>query len=166
MKNVPNLLRAEEVVAVSNALRKRLERDKDDFFSFSDCFNIDFLKRLSVSIEAAKLMNDEAHISNRIVECSTQTRMVMERLSNHISDMFGYISTNEPDTIAQIDFTLLTTSIKQKKVDVVITLLRRLISKFDTIQSVSPEVRKYASEVTLIFADLNFVENERCKTST
>lgn len=163
MKNVPNLLRAEEVVAVSNALRKRLERDKDDFFSFSDCFNIDFLKRLSVSIEAAKLMNDEAHISNRIVECSTQTRMVMERLSNHISDMFGYISTNEPDTIAQIDFTLLTTSIKQKKVDFVITLLRRLISKFDTIQSVSPEVRKYASEVTLIFADLNFVENERCK---
>jgi len=163
MKNVPNLLRAEEVVAVSNALRKRLERDKDDFFSFSDCFNVDFLRRLSVSIEAARVMADEVHLSNRIVDCSTQTRIVMERLTNHMSDMFGYVSENEPDTIAQIDYTLLITSIKQKKVDVVITLLRRLISKFDKIQSVSPEVRKYATEVTLIFADLNFIENEKCK---
>jgi len=163
MKNVPNLLRAEEVVAVSNALRKRLERDKDDFFSFSDCFNLDFLRRLSLSIEAAKLLTDEAHISNRIVECSIQTRMIMERLSNHVSDMFAYISKNEPDVIAQIDYALLLSSIKQKKVDVVITLLRRLISKFDKIQSVSPEVRKYATEVTLIFADLNFIENEKCK---
>ncbi len=163
MKNVPNLLRPEEVVAVSNALRKRLERDKDDFFSFSDCFNIDFIRRLSTSIEAAKLITDEAQINNRIDECSIQTRMVMERLSNHMNDMFEYISKNEPDTAIQIDFTLLLSNIKQRKVDAIITLLRRLINKFDTLPSTSQEVKKYASEVAFIFADLNFVENEKSK---
>ena len=163
MKNVPNLLRPEEVLAVSNMLRKRLERDKEDFFRFSDCFNLDFIRQLSGNIEAAKLMADDRPIIDRLANRSSEMRMVFDKLSIHIADLHTHIFENEPNTIAHLDLTLLMTSINQRKVDAVITLLRRLISKFDAMDNVTPVVRKYVSEVTVLFADLTYIELETMK---
>ena len=163
MKNVPNLLRPEEVLAVSNMLRKRLERDKEDFFRFSDCFNLDFIRQLSGNIEAAKLMADDRPIIDRLANRSSEMRMVFDKLSIHIADLHTHIFDNEPNTIAHLDLTLLMTSINQRKVDAVITLLRRLISKFDAMDNVTPVVRKYVSEVTVLFADLTYIELETMK---
>jgi len=163
MKNVPNLLHPEEVLAMSTLLRKRFERDKADFFRFSDCFNVDFIKQLSGSIDAAQMMADDRPITNRLENRNSEKRLVLDKLSVHVSDLSAHISDNEPNTSAHLDLTLLITSINQRKVDAVITLLRRLISKFDSMSDVSPEVRKYASEVSVLFADLTFIEIDTMK---
>lgn len=163
MRNVPNMLRPEEVLAVSTMLRKRLERDKEDFFRFSDCFNLDFIRQLSGSIEAAQLMADDGPITDRLSSYNAEMRKVFDKLAIHVADLFTHVSENEPNTSAHLDLTLLMTSINQRKVEAVITLLRRLINKFDTIPNVSPEVKKYAREVAVLFADLTFIEIERMK---
>ena len=163
MKNVPNLLRPHEVLAVSNMLRKRLERDKDDFFRFSDCFNLDFIRQLSGNIEAAQSMADDGPITDRLSSYNVEMRRVLDKLSTHVSNLYTYVSENEPSTSSHLDLTLLLASINQRKVEAVVTLLRRLISKFDTIPNVSPEVRKYASEVAVLFSDITYIENEKTK---
>lgn len=163
MKNVPNLLRPEEVLAVSNLLRKRLERDKDDFFYFSECFNKDFIKQLVVNIEDAESMSDEAQISRRIASYSAEMHMILDDLANHLSNLYTYTLEKEPDTTNHLDLSLLMVNVKQRKVDNVITLLRRLINKFDALSNASSDVKKFASEVTLLFANLNFIEKEKCK---
>lgn len=148
---------------MSTLLRKRFERDKADFFRFSDCFNVDFIKQLSGSIDAAQMMADDRPITNRLENRNSEKRLVLDKLSVHVSDLSAHISDNEPNTSAHLDLTLLITSINQRKVDAVITLLRRLISKFDSMSDVSPEVRKYASEVSVLFADLTFIEIDTMK---
>lgn len=163
MKNVPSLLRPEEVLAVSNLLRKRLERDKDDFFYFSECFNKDFLKQLVGNIEDAERMADEAQISRRIAAYNAEMHMILDDLSSHLSELYTYTIENEPDTTTHLDLSLLMVNVKQRKVDVVITLLRRLINKFDALNNASSNVKMFASEVTLLFANLNFIDKEKCK---
>ena len=163
MKNVPNLLRPEEVLAVSNLLRKRLERDKEDFFYFSECFNKDFIKKLVVNIEDAENMADEAQVSRSIAAYNAEMLMILDDLSNHLSELYTYTIENEPDTTTHLDLSLLMVSIKQRKVDVVITLLRRLINKFDLLSNASSNVKKFAGEVTILFTNLNFIEKEKSK---
>lgn len=165
MKNVPFSLRPDEVLAVSSLLSKRLERDKEDFYRFSDCFNKDFLRQLVGNIEAAKLMVDMEPIKERLQLLQAEMHQQMSKLHGLVDELLQHVDEQEHDLVNYLDISLLSNSIAQNKVDVTITLLRRLLRRIDMLPTVSPSMKKYASEISTNFADLSYLLNEKMKFS-
>ncbi|HUW07629.1 MAG TPA: hypothetical protein VMW01_15380 [Williamwhitmania sp.] len=163
MKNVPFSLQPEEVLAVSSLLSKRLERDKEDFYRFSDCFNKDFLHQLSGSIEAAKLMEDTEPLRERLRQLQAETHLQMNKLQTLVDEFHQHLEEKEKDMVNYLDISLLSSSIAQNKVDVTITMLRRMLRRIDMLPVVSPSMKKYASEISTNFADISFLLNEKVK---
>jgi|GEM_PF-1521622 hypothetical protein len=163
MKNVPFSLQPDEVLAVSSLLSKRLERDKEDFYQFSDCFNKDFIRQLSSSIDAAKLLVDIEPIRERLKLLQLEMHQQMKKLQLLVDEFLQHINEKEPDLANYLDISMLSSSISQNKVDETIILLRRLLRRIDILPTVSPSLKKYGSEVSTNFADISFLLNEKIK---